>query len=507
MSPSTLVTDRVTELLELELEEDRNYQRASALSWVAPGTATLPRAHKLVKVTVQDLATRGWMQCEYSVLIDVSQIAADLPEGIQTPWLVSVGTTFEQTQATLYATTPFDVSDTEPTTAGIIDPESADDDADRHVIASLDAAFGPKSAPTTVGDLIRQALTAHNGYRLDARIWRTCCFLLTAAGHRDVAMQVIDRVRTSTLSGIDSPDRIDAFATWLRDTEIPADLHWTCTDEGVPERWPSTPPAGTIVPSRALWREPGYEIPAEAPVEEQPLEDSFAGFSLDIWLQGMSILDLEFDTIDVRGTYGGTFQHQNLPIVERHLLDTFPTWAHATVGANRDLLDRYQRYVGELVRTNTGGQWIEAHTPEGSLDPVVQLAGNSRFVPTDFLRTVLTERTGHHFLNLYATASAPADATVRSATGAIAEVARHITANGIDYDTTGLAAEPFSAGWAVFKPFTPDPNDPLSFLDAPVGQAVFYIGHDARIEKYTSSLSPTECEQRFLQSSDGSTEP
>lgn len=508
MWESSLATEQVTELLEMELEEDRGFRPDGALRWSAPGVEPLPRSRRQVAVSVTDLSRRGWMQCEFSVVIDCAPLADTVPDGIGRLWLTADGNASERTLALLHRTTPFDVTDTEPTTAGLIDPESADDEADRHVVEPLEAAFGPASFPATVANLIRHALTPTNGYWLDARVWRTCCFLLAASGHRDLAAQVIARVRTSSLAGNDRPERVDEFEAWLSGAEIPTELRWTTPDSTEPDHWPTTPPPGEVVPARALWRDDSHTIPSFPPVDEEPLGDTFAGLDLEIWLGGMSILDLEFDTLDIRGTFGDPYQPENLPIVERHLLDTFPSWAHATDERHRDLLDRYQRFVGELARTTLGGEWVAAINSAGYFDPVVALSSGETFTPAEFLKRALTERTGRFLADLHDDGSpaapdstaAPAP-TVHSGDDAIAAVVRHITDHGIDYATQGLTAEPFSAGWAVFEPFTPDLADPLSFLDTPVGQAVFYIGYDGRIEKYSSSLSPTECEQQFLRGS------
>lgn len=497
---STRLTDTLYEFLTMELVEDRDHLPDGRSRWSAPGPDPLPLARRTVEVVAVDLSERGWMRCEYTLVVDCSTLAPTIPTELRDHWLLPDPTTGNRTRALLHRTTPFDVTDTEPTTAGIVDPGAADDIADLHVLAPLEAALGPDRVPTSVAALAHHALTPTDGYRLDARIWRTCCLLLAASGHTPTARQIIDHVRTRTVDATESPERITSFAAWLENLSDPGPLRWTPTDQTPPTTWPTPEPRGTVIPARARWRSGDTKPEHQPDLTPEPLIDSYAGRDLQTWLGGMSILDLEFDTIDIRGAYGGMFRPENLDIVERHLLDTFPSWGHATLQGNRDLLDRYQRHLGELVRNRVPGTWIERFTPDHVLDPVVRLDSGQVFDPTAHITHALTTRSGRTYRDLLDKLDSPHSARITSGDDAIRAVVDLITTGGIDYPTTGLTATPFPGGWAVFAPFTPDPTDPLSFLDTPVGQAVFYIGRTGRIEKYSSSLSPTECAEQFARS-------
>lgn len=82
---------------------------------------------------------------------------------------------------------------------------------------------------------------------------------------------------------------------------------------------------------------------------------------------------------------------------------------------------------------------------------------------------------------------------------AVALVTEYIHEVGIDYPTTGLVADRFEAGWAVYAPVPVDTNDPGAFLDMPVGRAVFLVGDSGRIEQASSSTPPQLARQRFAE--------
>ncbi|MFI1462212.1 hypothetical protein [Nocardia carnea] len=82
---------------------------------------------------------------------------------------------------------------------------------------------------------------------------------------------------------------------------------------------------------------------------------------------------------------------------------------------------------------------------------------------------------------------------------AIARVVLWIRARELEYPTEGLMADRFSVGWSVYAPVETDESDPLSFLDVPVGRAVFLIGDSGRIEESSSSVPPSVARVRFTQ--------
>lgn len=92
-----------------------------------------------------------------------------------------------------------------------------------------------------------------------------------------------------------------------------------------------------------------------------------------------------------------------------------------------------------------------------------------------------------------------ADPEQMAAAEAIARVVLWIRARELDYPTEGLAADRFSVGWSVYAPVEVDESDPLSFLDIPVGRAVFLIGDSGRIEESSSSVPPPVARERFIQ--------
>ncbi|MFT9665427.1 hypothetical protein ACM0CQ_24540, partial [Mycobacteroides abscessus subsp. abscessus] len=85
------------------------------------------------------------------------------------------------------------------------------------------------------------------------------------------------------------------------------------------------------------------------------------------------------------------------------------------------------------------------------------------------------------------------------AVDAIARVADYIRSRNIDYPTAGLSADPFAGGWSVYAPVEIDMDDPMAFLEIPVGRSVFLIGSSGRIEEVSSSIPPEVARQRFTE--------
>lgn len=129
------------------------------------------------------------------------------------------------------------------------------------------------------------------------------------------------------------------------------------------------------------------------------LDQSFLGFAdLGTWLGGMSILEMEFFVYDIEGDRTGEdCGAVDAPIIERHLLDNFATWDEAARPENRDLLDRYQRHLGQMVLTLEPGKWTERWNANGFLDPFVALDNGNFLDPTVFIREALTRRSGETY--------------------------------------------------------------------------------------------------------------
>lgn len=397
-----LIEDLVGEVLHSELGEERGWDRSGHLTWSTPWRIGLPELVAHVRVDVTDLGRRGWMRARYSLDVDCSAIAESMPVALRRRMLVARGADTTRRWAPLWESTPFDCTDTEPTTAGVSDPEETESITLRHVVIPARPGLTPPDDLSTTSGLATSALTPADGYRLSMTRWRTAALLLTCAGRRDTAEALIREVMRGPRSGPDTDTAVAAFKAWLGDFGVPEHMTWQISDVGAPE--PAAPPeSGTVVPARELWRRPGHRRPETEPVTEYPLEAPLGMTDLDTWLEGMSILDLEFDTVDVRGTYGEITEAANQPIVERHLLDTFPTWPHATDPDNRDLLDRFQRHIGRLVELATPGtRWIAHHTPDDVFCPVVSTPDGRIIDPTETIRTALTDRTGHVITDLLA---------------------------------------------------------------------------------------------------------
>jgi hypothetical protein len=83
------------------------------------------------------------------------------------------------------------------------------------------------------------------------------------------------------------------------------------------------------------------------------------------------------------------------------------------------------------------------------------------------------------------------------ATDAISLAVTYIRSHGLDYPTTGLAADGFTAGWSVYAPVDVDETDPMAFLDLPVGQSIFLVGHSGRVKEVSSSVPPQVAYDQF----------
>lgn len=85
------------------------------------------------------------------------------------------------------------------------------------------------------------------------------------------------------------------------------------------------------------------------------------------------------------------------------------------------------------------------------------------------------------------------------AADAIARVVDHIRSRNIDYPTSGLRADKFAGGWSVYAPVEIDTDDPMAFLDMPVGRSVFLVGGSGRIDEVNSSVPPEVARQQFTE--------
>lgn len=83
------------------------------------------------------------------------------------------------------------------------------------------------------------------------------------------------------------------------------------------------------------------------------------------------------------------------------------------------------------------------------------------------------------------------------AADAIARVVDHIRSRNIDYPTSGLSADRFAGGWSVYAPVEINMDDPMAFLNMPVGRSVFLIGSSGRIQEVSSSVPPEVARQQF----------
>jgi hypothetical protein len=81
---------------------------------------------------------------------------------------------------------------------------------------------------------------------------------------------------------------------------------------------------------------------------------------------------------------------------------------------------------------------------------------------------------------------------------AIALVSDLVRSHGLDYPQEGLRAVRFEVGWRVYAPVQIDDSDPLTFLDLPIGRAVFLVGDSGRVEETSTSIPPEQGHKRFI---------
>lgn len=84
------------------------------------------------------------------------------------------------------------------------------------------------------------------------------------------------------------------------------------------------------------------------------------------------------------------------------------------------------------------------------------------------------------------------------ATEAISLVSDFVRSQDLDYPSEGLEAVRFEGGWRVYAPVDVDESDPMSFLDMPVGRAVFLVDDSGRIEESSTSIPPRQAHERFM---------
>lgn len=91
----------------------------------------------------------------------------------------------------------------------------------------------------------------------------------------------------------------------------------------------------------------------------------------------------------------------------------------------------------------------------------------------------------------------PAAGTPVDAAEAVRLVAKRIRRDGLDYPADGLVADRIATGWSVYAPVDVDEDDPMAFLDMPVGRSVFLVSDVGRIKEVSSSVPPGVAEMMF----------
>lgn len=91
----------------------------------------------------------------------------------------------------------------------------------------------------------------------------------------------------------------------------------------------------------------------------------------------------------------------------------------------------------------------------------------------------------------------PAAGTPVDAAEAVRLVAARIRREGLDYPVGELVADRFAAGWSVYAPVDIDDDDPMAFLDMPVGRSVFLVGDLGRIKEVSTSRPPRMTRMMF----------
>lgn len=353
-----------------------------------------------VSPRVFDLGPRIWMNCEFALEAEVS--SADAPSSLSR-FARARGPETESNWSALYESSPFHETTWAPTTAGCVDLDAAAGLVQKFVLdPTLEFAVSDPAWLTT-SKVSQIALTSSDGYRVDPKRWRTAVIVLAMCGHPKYASEIIDEVGTRPRMPIDS----DAA---LSECRAEVELISTCdsallslTDDGLGVS-PPFPRKGDVVPARASLRRGAERTVAIPEPQAGPelLEESFLGFNdLETWEGGMSILDVEFFVYDIAGaTTGDRCGAVDAPVIERHLLDTFASWDEAARPENRDLLDRYQRHLGQMVLRLEPGRWAERWNGNGFLDPFVQLDSGNVLDPTVFIREALIRRSGETYARL-----------------------------------------------------------------------------------------------------------
>ena len=347
-----------------------------------------------------DLGPRIWMNCEFALEVDVS--SAEAPSSLAR---FSRTLTSEPGRcwSTLYESSPFHETTWAPTTAGCVDLDAAAGLVQKFVLDPTLEFTVSDPARLTTSKVSQIALTSSDGYRVDPKRWRTAVIVIAMCGHPRYASEIIDEVGTRPRMPIDSDAALSECRADLGSISTCDSTLLSLADDGlgVP---PQLPRKGEVVPARASFRRGAERSVAtpETQIGAEFLDESFLGFNdLETWLGGMSILDIEFFVYDIAGhTTGDRCGAVDAPVIERHLLDNFATWDEAARPENRDLLDRYQRHLGQMVLTLEPGKWAERWNGNGFLDPFVQLDSGNVLDPTVFIREALIRRSGDTYARL-----------------------------------------------------------------------------------------------------------
>lgn len=354
----------------------------------------------IVRPRVFDLGARVWVNCDFGLQMDITD--AEVPNVLLAGAHIDY-TSDERRWLALYESTPFHETTWAPTTAGCVDERDIPALIEGFIVQPSLEFEGAESRLLTSSNLFSSALNPTDGYRVDPARWRASAIAMALCGYSQYSLTIVDLVGSLPRMRIDSESTLRECRAALESIATHDFMSIELSDDGHGEV-PTYPQQGQIVPARASFR--CGEARGSSPIDSRrgggSLTTSFlGGGDLDMWMEGMSVLDIEFFVYDVLGDVtGDACGSIDGPVIERHLLDTFASWDEAALPANRDLLDRYQRHPGQMALTLRPGRWVERRDRNMTLDPVVEFDDGDFMDPTVVIREALTQRTGDSYAQL-----------------------------------------------------------------------------------------------------------
>ncbi|MDY3127512.1 MAG: hypothetical protein SOW59_05195 [Corynebacterium sp.] len=369
-----------------------------------------------------------WLTPMFRFLVDVSAVAHLLPADACREFIAIGAQRFGQ----LMYRRPFDLSDTVPTTLGLLVDAHRETRADELVRTAVIAPLGDFSADIeqrawTLKDLVGMALERSDGIHLQRLHCLTLLVLLAAAGREfrpvleQVALEIDEYLVSSSEKlggelpqlGLGTPElgrpslgrqalygqaSAQDFVAAMNSVYMGWQKVWyfVWIEEDLKSlRIQPAPETGSTIPSRCRWRRYGIPAAASSGLRTKPIDLSLPGRLFDHWYAANQGRLRQFLHLDVDYPID-----MNRPVMvevrrlERQFLDTFVDAGSASARVSTPLVERFISMFGFIIcQCVPRSRWVQ-HPDDAWLHPGIDINSGNVIDLFVLCHEIATERSG-----------------------------------------------------------------------------------------------------------------